>query len=114
MISVQLESQPLPLKAGEDGVIRVGDTRVTLDTIVAAFLEGATAEEIAHQYSGVALADVYAAISFYLRQRECVDEYLRQRAQVAATVRAENQARFDPQGIRDRLLARRSAGRQSS
>lgn len=107
-MQLKLESQPLPLKAGEDGVIRIGGTRVTLDTIVTAFLEGATAEEIAHQYPSVALADVYAAISFYLRQRECVDEYLRQRAQTAARVRAENQARFDPQGIRDRLLARRS------
>ncbi|MBI3272855.1 MAG: DUF433 domain-containing protein [Planctomycetes bacterium] len=105
---LQLETQPLPLKAGSDGVIRVGDTRVTLDTLIAAFREGSTAEEIAQQYPSVLLADVYAAISFYLRQRERVEAYLRERERTGAEVRAQNEARFDPQGVRDRLLARRA------
>jgi hypothetical protein len=34
-----------------DGVVRVAGTRVTLDTVVGAFDTGATAEEIAQQYS---------------------------------------------------------------
>lgn len=38
----------IPLKTDKDGVMRVSKTRVTLDTIVAAFSEGATAEEIAY------------------------------------------------------------------
>ncbi|MBI5368832.1 MAG: DUF433 domain-containing protein [Planctomycetes bacterium] len=105
---LHLEAQPLPLKAGDDGVIRIGATRVTLDTILAAFREGATAEEIAQQYSSVPLADVYSAISFYLRQRERVDEYLRDRERRGEEVRALNEGRFDPQGVRDRLVARRA------
>lgn len=40
----------LPLETDADGVVRVGDTRVTLDTIIMAFTDGATAEEIAQQY----------------------------------------------------------------
>ncbi len=39
-------SETVPLVRDADGVIRVGKTRVTLDTVVSAFLDGATAEEI--------------------------------------------------------------------
>jgi hypothetical protein len=41
-----ITAKPIPLEAGTDGVVRVGGTRVTLDTVVTAFKQGATAEEI--------------------------------------------------------------------
>jgi len=41
-----------------DGVVRVGGTRVTLDTVVRAFLRGTAAEGIAQQYRSLSLADV--------------------------------------------------------
>lgn len=44
-----LNSGPLPLETSADGVIRVRGTRITLDTVWAAFNEGATAEEIVQQ-----------------------------------------------------------------
>jgi len=37
-----------------------------------------------------------------------VEAYLQQRQQQAQEVRQMNQARFDPQGLRDRLLARKA------
>lgn len=37
---------PVPLDTDRDGVFRVGGTRVTLDTVVGAFTDGATPEEI--------------------------------------------------------------------
>ena len=40
-------TEPIPLVADADGVIRVRGTRVTMETILTAFDEGATAEEIA-------------------------------------------------------------------
>ena len=86
--------------------------RVTLDTIVGAFSDGATAEEIAQQYPSVKLADVYYVIGYYLRSRSEVEAYLRERQSSSQIVREENEARFDPQGIRDRLLARRASGEQ--
>jgi uncharacterized protein (DUF433 family) len=58
---------PLPLVSGADGVMRVSGTRVTIDTVLAAFAEGATAEEIAQQYPSISLADVYQVIGYYLR-----------------------------------------------
>lgn len=90
-----------------DGVLRVTGTRVTLDTIVAAFDEGATPEEIAQQYPTVELADIYAVISYYLHHRNEVEAYLRERERQGKAIREENESRFPPHGIRERLLARR-------
>jgi uncharacterized protein (DUF433 family) len=106
---MEVTVQPVPLEADREGVLRVGGTRVTLDTVVDAFREGATPEEIVQQYPSLSLADVYAVIGYYLQQQPEVEAYLRQRRQQAARVREQNEARYDPQGIRDRLLARRGA-----
>jgi uncharacterized protein (DUF433 family) len=105
-------TEVIPLSTDNDGVIRVGNTRVTLDTIVAAFKEGATAEEIAYQYPTLSLADIYSVISYYLHQKKEVDAYLKRREKFAAEVRKQNEARFDATGIRERLLARRQNGVQ--
>ena len=106
-------AEPVPLTTWDDGVTRVAKTRVTLDTVVAAFLNGATAEEIVFRYSTLDLADVYAVIAYYLRHRDEVDAYLGERARQRAAVRRENEARFDPAGVRERLLARRARQRSA-
>lgn len=102
----------IPLKVDTDGVIRVSKTRVTLDTIVGAFLEGLTAEEIAVQYPVVPLADVYSVISYYLHQKKKVETYLKRREKFAEQIRRQNEARFDQSGIRERLLARKKNGKR--
>ena len=107
-MTLLLETQPLPLVLDSDGVVRVSGTRVTLDTIVQAFLDGATAEEIAQQYPSVSLPDIYSVIGYYLNQSAKVNEYLQQREKFAAKLKQQNEARFDPDGVRDRLLARRA------
>ncbi len=106
-MTLLIPTEPIPLATDADGVARVGGTRVTLDTVVTAFEEGATAEEIVHQYPSLHPADVYAVISYYLRHRSDVETYLRQQQQQADDVRKQNEFRFDPHGVRDRLLARR-------
>ena len=100
-------TERVPIRADTDGVIRVGGTRVTLDTVVAAFDSGATAEEIVQQYPSVALADVYSVIAYYLRHRDDVQEYLARRRRQGADTQAQNEARFPSAGVRDRLIARR-------
>ena len=45
-MSLVIVNTPIPLKTDSEGVVRVGNTRITLDTVIAAFKEGATAEEI--------------------------------------------------------------------
>ena len=101
-------AEPAPLKTNADGVVRVGNTRVTLDTVLAVFNQGTTAEEIVYRYPSLRLADVYATIGFYLNHQQEVETYLQQRQQQAQEIRKMNEARFDPQGLRDRLLARKA------
>jgi uncharacterized protein (DUF433 family) len=99
--------ETIPIVLGADGVIRVGGTRVTLDVLIAAFREGATPEEIAHQYPSVALGDIYEVIGYALRHPDIVANYLTQRSAVATNVRTENEQRCSMDGIRERLLSRR-------
>lgn len=106
-----IATEIIPLETDTHGVIRVGKTRVTLDTIVLAFNDGATAEEIAQQYPSVSLADIYYIIGYYLRRHAEIENYLARRQQQAIEVRRQNEARFAPIGIRERLLARRTSGR---
>jgi uncharacterized protein (DUF433 family) len=105
-MTLVIAAEPVPLKTNADGVVLVGETRVTLDTVIAIFQNGVTAEEIVYRYPSLKLADVYATISFYLNHQQEVELYLGQRQQQAHEVRKINEARFDSQGLRDRLLAR--------
>lgn len=106
---------PVPLSEAEEGrVIRVAGTRVTLDTLIGAFKRGATPEEIAQDYPAVALADVYAVITYYLRHRPDVEEYLEQRAREHAELRREIEGRPEYRELRERLLARLGRARAGS
>ncbi|MEA3175900.1 MAG: hypothetical protein QOF42_3311 [Gammaproteobacteria bacterium] len=55
------------------------------------------------------LADVYQVIAHYLNHTAEIDAYLAQRQTEAAAVQHEIEKRFDPVGVRARLLARRTA-----
>ena len=101
----------IPLERDANGVIRVSNTRVTLDTVVTAFKEGATAEEIAQQYPIVPLADIYYVIGYYLRRRDEVESYLGKRKEEADELQNQVEARFNPIGIRERLMARQKSGK---
>ena len=102
-----------PLSADASGVFRVGSSRVTLDSVVSAFRDGATAEEIAEQYPGISLGQVYSVIAYYLAHTAEVDDYLRTREQRSEEVRQANERLFEPTGIRARLMARQT-GRDSA
>ena len=105
-MTLEIASRPVPLALDGDGVVRIGGTRVTLETVVDAFKRGATAEEIAQQYSTVALSDVYSVLGYYLHQREEVEAYLGERAAKSEAIRSEIESEFDQIGIRDRLVRR--------
>jgi uncharacterized protein (DUF433 family) len=105
--------ETIPLKAAPDSVIRVSNTRVTLDTIVQAFNDGATAEEIAQQYPSVPLADIYSFIAYFLRHTDEVEAYLTEQRDRAEQIRQLNETRFDPVGVRARLMARQAVDTHS-
>jgi uncharacterized protein (DUF433 family) len=60
-----------------DGGYWIAGTRVSLDSLVYAFLSGQTAESIAQSFPVLRLEQVYGAITYYLAHRTEVDTYLR-------------------------------------
>lgn len=59
------------------GTWRIAGTRVSLDSVIHAFWEGATPEQICQDFPSLSLAQVYGAIAYYLQQRDKVDAYLK-------------------------------------
>lgn len=103
------EQIEVPLREAEGGVLRVGNTRVPLDTVIEAYFEGATPDEIVERYPSLTMPQVFHVLSYYFRHQEELDAYLRRRRTQAEEVRRENLARFPQTGLRERLLARRRA-----
>lgn len=106
MAIAAFEPEPIPLTRDETGRLMVIGTRVPLDTLVAAFERGESLEAIHEAYDTVALGDVYAVFTYCVRHRDEVRAYLTERAQQRAETQAATEARFPPEGLRARLLAR--------
>ena len=98
--------EPVPLQMDAQGTIKIAKTRVTLDLVIAAFLDGASAEEIADTFDTLDLCDVYSVLGYYIHHKNDIDSYLQQRQQQAEGIRAKIETRQNHAGLRDRLLAR--------
>jgi uncharacterized protein (DUF433 family) len=61
-----------------DGAYRINGTRVSLDSVVYAYLNGLTPESIVDSFPALTLEQVFGAITFYLANQKDIDEYLRQ------------------------------------
>ena len=59
-----------------EGVYRVGDTRVSLDSLVYLFREGMSAESMVESYPALTLEQVHGALAFYLANQKEIDTYL--------------------------------------
>lgn len=110
-MTIVFEAPAIPLQIDEDGVIRVGSTRVTLTTLVHAFEQGHTPEEIVTDFPALQLPDVYAVITYYLNNREMVKSYLAEQDREGDRIRTLVEARTDFREFRMRLLARAEANR---
>src|SRR5579859_2460326 len=62
-----------------EGVYYVTRTHISLDSIVYAFREGCSPENISEDFEGLTLAHVYGAIAFYLDHQAAIDAYLLER-----------------------------------
>jgi uncharacterized protein (DUF433 family) len=84
-MNVQLEfpATAPPFRWDEAGGIRIGQSRVTLDSLLATYHNGSTPEEIAVQYSVLRLEEIYTAIAYYLTHQPEIDSYLEQRQRKA-------------------------------
>jgi uncharacterized protein (DUF433 family) len=56
--------------------IRIRGTRIGIEAILSAYLDGALPEELALNYTPVTLEQVHATITYYLGNRQAMDEYL--------------------------------------
>lgn len=88
------------------GAFRVGQTRVSLDSVVYGYHKGLSAETIAEQYPVLSLEEVYGAITFYLANRKEIDQYLAKQEQLWETLQAESEQRVSP--LVERLRAQRA------
>ena len=103
------KTQAVPLSEREDGSIHLTRSRVTLDTLVACYQQGDSAEEIAEAYPSLTLGQIYGVIAYYLERQDSVHDYLRRRETSAKEIRAGIESEFPTTGLRARLLARRKS-----
>lgn len=102
-MSLDLVPSAPPLSPDAQGVVRVGGTRVTLESVLHAYLDGESAEGIVERFPALQPADVHATLAWFLRHRGDAAAYL-------ATAHAEAAAPSAPtemSALRARLLARR-------
>jgi uncharacterized protein (DUF433 family) len=59
-----------------EGAYRVRGSRVSLDSVVYAFLDGEPAESIARAFPTLTLEQVYGAVTYYLAHQAEIDVYL--------------------------------------
>src|ERR1700686_3367888 len=59
-----------------EGAYRIGDTRVSLDSLVYLFREGMSAESMVENYPALTLEQVHGALAFYLGNQNEIDQYL--------------------------------------
>ena len=93
------------------GSWRITGTRVSLDSLIAAFWNGATPEEICQDFPTLSLAQVYNSIAYYLNHREQVDAYLQGQQQSSDQLRETLRARHHDvlNALRKRLLTHRTS-----
>ena len=95
-----------------DGGYWIGDTRISLDSVVYAFQRGTAPEAIVCSFPLLTLEQVYGAIAYYLEHEQAIDTYLRQgEAEFDALHQAsrEELRRTKPE-LYDRLEAARTHG----
>lgn len=81
--------QRVPMAAGEDGGIYVGDTSIPVERIIFRHLQGEIPESIVGMFPVLKVADVYAVIAYYLSHRKQMDEYIEKREMEADAIRRD-------------------------
>lgn len=92
------------------GGYRIAGTRVSLDSIIHAYWAGQSAEAIVPDFPTLTVEQVYAAIAFYLRNREALDEYMKGQEQEWEAFRRECDERN--RDLRERIRRRAASSQQ--
>lgn len=70
--------------AQTEGVYRIANTRVSLDSLVYLFREGLSADSMVESYPALSLEQVHGALAFYLGNQKQIDGYLLEGHRAAA------------------------------
>jgi uncharacterized protein (DUF433 family) len=65
-----------PYVEERDGGLYVAETRVSLDSVVIRFQQGASPEKIVQSFPALQLSQVYGAIAYYLENEKLISEYI--------------------------------------
>jgi uncharacterized protein (DUF433 family) len=103
--TMEIRALDVPLRVDDGGTVRVGDTRVRLDSVVRCYDEGDSPETIQDAFSTLTLPDIYATIAYVLQHREQVDAYLAWQGARAEKIQAEILAHDDQSDIWARVEA---------
>jgi len=98
--------ETVPLAYWDDGSIRVGGTRITLDTIIHRFQVGDTLEEIHDGFPSLTLTQINDTITWYLNNQVEADEYLEERDAEAEKILQEIKSNPEYQARRQELYRR--------
>jgi uncharacterized protein (DUF433 family) len=91
-----------------EGAYRVGNTRVSLDSLVYLYREGMSAESMVECYPAVSLEQVHGALAFYLANQKEIDAYVAE-GQRAADFQQEQSRRSNAE-----LIAKLQRARHAS
>ena len=99
-------TENIPIRTDEHGRMRMGQTRVLLDLVVAGFWRGESPETLVQMYTTLSLEDVYLVLGYYLRHREEIDPYIAEQQELAKQAEIEDRANFPPKLTREILMER--------
>jgi len=111
-------TQIVPLSTEPDGTMRIANTRVSLDSVLHHYCQGATAEEIVLRFPALRLADIHSCLAYYLNNQKTLAAYLtRQRDSAGALkeqISADPAQQHGASGMRDRIKARLAERREET
>ena len=105
---LDLRRPALPLRRDARGVIRVGGTRVTLESVLGAYREGESPEGILDRFPSLDLAGIHATLAWYLEHLDEAESYLSKSRAEGDGNRSKARRRTSSTRLLARLRARRS------
>ena len=85
--------------------IRIKGTRIGIEIVLAEYLNGRTAEEIALNYPALSLEQIHASIAYYLHSRPAMESYLARWRAFGAEARAAQEKNLPSVVVRLREMA---------
>ena len=94
MVMTHIPMLSVPIEIDDQDVMRISGTRVTLDSLIAYYLQGESPEALHQGFPTVPLADIYAVIAYYLTHQTELDAYFARRRAESARKRQQIEAEY--------------------